>query len=177
MAKMAFENFGYGDPTNPAFLQGPQINERQRDRVLSMIEQGQSDGGKVVVGGGRPAHLEKGYYVEPTILTDVSPDAMLAQEEIFGPVLVIIPYEDEDDAVRIANNSKYGLSGSVWSASTDRAMDVARRVRTGTIAINGGQWLHATRPFGGYKQSGVGRENGLQGFEEYLQTKVVATPA
>ena len=177
MAKASFESFGYGDPTNPAFLQGPQINERQRDKVLSMIEQGRSEGGKVIVGGGRPAHLEKGYYVEPTVLVDIDPDATLAQEEIFGPVLVIIPYEDDDDAVRIANNSKYGLSGSVWSASTDRAMDVAKRIRTGTVAINGGQWLHATRPFGGYKQSGVGRENGLQGFEEYLQTKVVATPA
>jgi len=177
MAKMAFENFGYGDPTNPAFLQGPQINERQRDKVLSMIETGVSEGGKVIVGGGRPSHLEKGYYVEPTILVDVDPDATLAQEEIFGPVLVIIPYEDDDDAVRIANNSKYGLSGAVWSASTDRAMDVSKRIRTGTISINGGQWLHATRPFGGYKQSGVGRENGLEGFEEYLQTKVVAIPA
>jgi aldehyde dehydrogenase (NAD+) len=177
MAKMAFENFGYGDPTNPAFLQGPQINERQRDKVLTMIETGVSEGGNVIVGGGRPSHLEKGYYVEPTILVDVDPGATLAQEEIFGPVLVIIPYEDDDDAIRIANNSKYGLSGSIWSASTDRAMDVARRIRTGTVSINGGQWLHVTRPFGGYKQSGVGRENGLEGFEEYLQTKVVASPA
>jgi aldehyde dehydrogenase (NAD+) len=177
MAKMAFESFGYGDPSNPAFLQGPQINERQRDKVLGLIEQGVSEGGRVIAGGRRPSHLEKGYYMEPTILVDVDPGATLAQEEIFGPVLVIIPYEDDDDAVRIANDSKYGLSGSVWSASTDRAMDVARRIRTGTVSINGGQWLHVTRPFGGYKQSGVGRENGLEGFEEYLQTKVVALPA
>jgi aldehyde dehydrogenase (NAD+) len=176
MAKMAFENFGYGDPMNPAHLQGPQINERQRDKVLSMIETGVKEGGKVIVGGGRPSHLDKGYYVEPTVLVDVDPGATLAQEEIFGPVLVIIPYEDDDDAVRIANDSKYGLSGSVWSASTDRAMDVSRRLRTGTVGINGGQWLHVSRPFGGYRQSGVGRENGIEGFEEYLETKVVAFP-
>jgi aldehyde dehydrogenase (NAD+) len=177
LAKTAFENFGYGDPMNPAHLQGPQINERQREKVLSMIETGVSEGGKVIVGGGKPASLEKGYYVEPTILTDVSPDATLAQEEIFGPVLVIIPYEDDDDAVRIANNSKYGLSGSVWSQDTDRAMNVARGIRAGSVGINGGQWLHVSRPFGGYRRSGVGRENGIEGFEEYLETKVVAYPA
>ncbi|MFN2543062.1 MAG: aldehyde dehydrogenase family protein [Actinomycetota bacterium] len=176
LARAAFETFAYGDPMNPAHLQGPQINERQRAKVLSMIETGVQEGGKVIVGGGKPAGLEKGFYVEPTVLVDVDPGATLAQEEIFGPVLVIIPYENDDDAVRIANDSKYGLSGSVWSASTDRAMDVARRIRTGTVGINGGQWLHVSRPFGGYRQSGVGRENGIEGFEEYLETKVVAFP-
>jgi aldehyde dehydrogenase (NAD+) len=177
LAKAAFETFGYGDPMNPANLQGPQINERQRDKVLGLIEQGAKDGGNVIVGGGKAEQLEKGYYVEPTVLTDVAPDATLAQEEIFGPVLVIIPYENDDDAVRIANDSKYGLSGSIWSQDTDRAMNVARGIRTGTVGINGGQWLHVSRPFGGYKQSGVGRENGIEGFEEYLETKVVAFPA
>ena len=108
---------------------------------------------------------------------DVDPDASIAQEEIFGPVLVVIPYDDDDDAVRIANNSKYGLSGAVNSASLDRAMAVARRVKTGTMGVNGGMWFGPDSPFGGYKQSGLGREHGLEGFEEYLQLKTIGTPA
>src|SRR5919197_3115470 len=164
--KTAFENFAYGDPTDPTVLSGPQINERQRDKVLGYIERGRDEGANLVVGGGKPERFEKGYYVEPTLFVDVDPSSTIAREEIFGPVLSVIPFDDVDEAVRVANDSIYGLSGSVWSASEDRAMDVARRIRTGTMAINGGQWLHVTRPFGGYRQSGVGRENGIEGFEE-----------
>src|SRR5205807_6690884 len=129
-----------------------------------------------LVGGGVPAHLPKGYFVEPTLFVDVDPGATIAQEEIFGPVLVVIPYDDDDDAVRIANDSIYGLSGSVTSASEERALAVARRVRTGTMSVNGGVWYGAESPFGGYKASGIGRQNGLEGFEQYLETKSIAGP-
>ncbi len=111
------------------------------------------------------------------LFVDVDPDATIAQEEIFGPVLAVIPFEDDDDAVRIANNSKYGLSGAVSSASLERSLAVAKRVRTGTMGINGGLWFGPDTPFGGYKQSGIGREHGLEGFEEYLQTKSIGIPA
>jgi len=114
--------------------------------------------------------------VEPTLFADVDPRATIAQEEIFGPVLCVIPYEDDDDAVRIANESSYGLSGAVASADEERALAVARRIRTGTLSVNGGQWFHVDTPFGGTRQSGLGRENGQQGFEEYLETKVMALP-
>ena len=123
-----------------------------------------------------PAHLPVGCYVEPTLFADVDPDATIAQEEIFGPVLCVIPFDDDDDAVRIANHSIYGLSGAVTSASEERALSVARRIRTGTLSVNGGMWFDVDTPFGGYRQSGVGRENGLMGFEEYLETKVIALP-
>jgi len=169
-----FERWNYGDPTNPANLQGPQISRRQQERVLGYIEKGKKDGARVVTGGGVPKHLSKGFYVEPTVFADVDPDAAIAQEEIFGPVLCVIPYENDDDAVRIANHSVYGLSGAVNSRSEARALEVARRIRTGTIAVNGAQWFNVDTPFGGYKQSGLGRENGELGFEEYLETKVIA---
>ena len=130
----------------------------------------------MVVGGGRPAHLEKGYFIEPTLLADVHPDSVVAQEEIFGPVLCGIPEEDEADAIRIANNSIYGLSGAIWSGDIERALSVARQIRTGTLSVNGAQWFDVDTPFGGYRQSGVGRENGVAGFEEYLETKIVAIP-
>ncbi len=110
------------------------------------------------------------------MFADVDPDSTIAQEEIFGPVLAVIPFEDDDDAVRIANNSIYGLSGAVSSASEERALAVARRIRTGTLSINGAQWFSVDTPFGGYRQSGVGRENGRLGFEEYLETKVLGLP-
>ncbi|HWL64746.1 MAG TPA: aldehyde dehydrogenase family protein [Actinomycetota bacterium] len=174
LVKAGFESMTYGDPMDASNLQGPQISARQRERVLEYIETAKKEGAKVLVGGGTPDHLEKGYYVQPTILTDVDPDSTVAQEEIFGPVLVVIPFDDDDDAVQIANNSRYGLSGAVWSASEERALSVARRIRSGTIGVNGGQWLHASRPFGGYRESGLGRENGVEGFEQYLETKVVA---
>jgi aldehyde dehydrogenase (NAD+) len=156
---------------------GPLINARQRDRVLGYIETGRKEGGRVLVGGRRPAHLSKGWFVEPTLIIDVDPDATVAQEEIFGPVLAVIPYDDDDDAIRIANNSRYGLSGGVTSASLERAMGVAERVRTGTMTVNGGMWYAPDSPFGGYKQSGLGREHGVAGFEEYLETKTIGYPA
>ncbi len=173
----AFQNVPYGDPTDPAHIMGPLVSARQRDRVLGLIEKGRAEGARLLVGGGRPAHLEKGYFVEPTLFVDVDPDSTIAQEEIFGPVLAVIPFEDDDDAVRIANNSRYGLSGAVTSASLERAIGVAKRIRTGTLTVNGGMWFGPDSPFGGYKQSGIGREHGLEGFEEYLQTKTLGLPA
>ncbi|MEM7409400.1 MAG: aldehyde dehydrogenase family protein [Myxococcota bacterium] len=177
LVKQAFENWNYGDPKNPANMQGPQVSRRQQERVLEYIEKGKRDGAKLLVGGGIPKHLEKGFFIEPTLFADVDPASTIAQEEIFGPVLCVIPYDDDADAVRIANQSEYGLSGAVHSADADRALAVARQVRTGTISVNGAQWFHVDTPFGGYKQSGLGRENGVAGFEEYLETKVVAVPA
>ncbi|HTZ08872.1 MAG TPA: aldehyde dehydrogenase family protein [Acidimicrobiales bacterium] len=167
----------YGDPWDGANLQGPVISARQRERVLGYIAAGTAEGARLVLGGGRPAHLPTGYFVEPTLFADVDPKATIAQEEIFGPVLAVIAYEDDDDAVRIANDSIYGLSGAVTSASEERALAVAARVRTGTLMVNGGFWNSPDVPFGGYRQSGVGRENGAEGFEEYLEVKAIALPA
>ena len=172
----AMANMPYGDPLSPGNLMGPQVSKRQQERVLGYIEKGRQEGARVVTGGGVPAHLPKGFYVEPTLLADVAPGSTVAQEEIFGPVLCAIPYEDEEDAIRIANDSIYGLSGGVWSASDERAMRVARRIRSGTLSVNGAQWFDVDTPFGGYGQSGVGRENGVAGFEEYLETKVIGVP-
>jgi aldehyde dehydrogenase (NAD+) len=142
-----------------------------------MIEDAKKEGARLILGGGRPAHLEKGWFVEPTVFSNVSNDMSIAQEEVFGPVLVIIPFEDDDDAVRIANDSIYGLSAAVYSADEDHATAVARRIRTGTVNINGAAFLGGDAPFGGYKQSGIGREMGPEGFEEYLETKTIAYPA
>ncbi len=174
LIKTAFEAWNYGDPTNPKNLQGPQVSRRQQERVLAFIEQGKAEGARCLVGGGKPEG--KGFYVEPTLFVDVDPQMTIAQEEIFGPVLCVIPYEDDADAIRIANDSKYGLSGGVQGGEEKRSLDVARRIRTGTLAVNGGQWFHVDTPFGGYKQSGVGRENGVMGFEELLESKVIALP-
>jgi aldehyde dehydrogenase (NAD+) len=176
LLQAAFEGWKYGDPTDPENLQGPLINARQRERVLGYIERGKAEGARLVVGGGRPAQFDKGFYVEPTLFVDVDPDSTIAQEEIFGPVLVVIPYEDDDDAVRIANNSRYGLSGAVSGKDFDRAYGIAKRIRTGTISVNGGLWFGPDSPFGGYKQSGLGREHGIPGFEEYLETKTIGMP-
>ncbi|MGH9024766.1 MAG: aldehyde dehydrogenase family protein [Acidimicrobiia bacterium] len=177
MLKAAFEAIPYGDPTDPSNLMGPVVNKRQQERVLGYIEKGKAEGARLLVGGGLPAGFDKGYWVEPTLFVDVDPDSTIAQEEIFGPVLAVLRFKDDDDAVRIANNSQYGLSGAVNSASLDRALAVASRIRTGTIAVNGGQWFGPDSPFGGYKQSGLGREHGVAGFEEYLETKTVGLPA
>ena len=176
IAKASFEKLAYGDPTNPAHLMGPVVSRRQHERVLGYIEKGKREGARLLTGGGVPKHLKKGFYVEPTLFADVDPDSTIAQQEIFGPVLCLIPFDDDDDAVRIANNSIYGLSGSVTSASEERALAVARRIRSGTLSVNGGMWFDVDSPFGGYRQSGVGRENGVMGFEEYLETKVIALP-
>jgi aldehyde dehydrogenase (NAD+) len=158
-------------------MMGPLVREQQRQRVLGYIRKGVEEGGRIVVGGGIPAHLPKGYFVEPTVIADVKQDDTIAQEEIFGPVLAVIPHDGDDDAVAIANNSKYGLSGGVIGASMEHARAIANRVRTGTIAVNGGLYYGADVPFGGYKQSGVGREMGKAGFEEYLEIKAVAEGA
>jgi len=164
----------YGDPSDPNVMMGPLISAKQRDRVLGYIAKGQEEGAKLVLGGGRPAQFPKGYWVEPTLFVDVDNSMTIAQEEIFGPVLAVIPYEDDDDAVRIANDSGYGLSGGVHSGNEARATAVARRIRTGSISVNGGMWYGADSPYGGYKASGVGRQNGLEGFEQYLETKAIA---
>ena len=173
MLTQYFGFISYGNPDSDEIM-GPQVSARQRDRVLSYIEKGKEEGARVLLGGGTPDHLEKGYYVEPTVFVDVTNDMTIAREEIFGPVLCVITYEDESDAIRIANDSDYGLSGGVWSASEERAMGVARKIRTGTVAVNGGVYYGGDAPFGGYKQSGVGREMGKEGFEEYLEVKTIA---
>ena len=151
---------------------GPLINERQRDKVDGMVQRAVQAGATLVTGGKKVDG--PGYFYEPTLLTNVDPDSEIAQEEMFGPVLVVIPYDDDDDAVRIANNSVYGLSGGVFG-SQDRAIALARRIRTGTLSINGGNYFSPDAPFGGYKQSGVGREMGTAGLEEFLEKKTFAT--
>ena len=176
IVKGAFESFAYGDPNDLGNMAGPLINARQRERVLGYIEKGKAEGARCIVGGGPATQFERGYFVQPTLFVDVDPGSTIAQEEIFGPVLAVIPFDDDDDAVRIANDSRYGLSGSVTSASLDRALGVAKRIRTGTVAVNGGQWFGPDSPFGGYKESGQGREHGIQGFEEYLETKTIGLP-
>ncbi len=176
MAKAAFEQVAYGDPTDFANLMGPLVSKRQQERVLGYIEQGKKEGARVVTGGGVPSHLPKGFYVEPTLFADVDNTMTIAQEEIFGPVLVVIGYDDDDDAVRIANESDYGLSGSITSGDLDHAKAIARRVRTGTLGINGGIWYGADAPFGGYKQSGIGRQCGIEGLEIFTETKTVGWP-
>jgi len=165
----------YGDPNDPDVMMGPLISAKQRDRVLGYIAKGEEEGAKLVLGGGRPPNnFPKGYWVEPTLFVDVNNSMTIAQEEIFGPVLCVIPYDDDEDAVRIANDSGYGLSGGVFSSNEARATAIARRIRTGSIGINGGLSYGADSPFGGYKASGIGRQNGIEGFEQYVETKAVA---
>jgi aldehyde dehydrogenase (NAD+) len=163
-----------GDPTDPATICGPLISARQRDRVEGYLDSATAQGGSFACGGGRPAGLTTGFYVEPTVITGLTNDARAAREEIFGPVLVVLPHDGDADAVRIANDSPYGLSGTVFGADPNRLNWVASRLRTGTINVNGGVWYSGDAPFGGYKQSGNGREMGLAGFEEYLETKLIA---
>ncbi|HKE72941.1 MAG TPA: aldehyde dehydrogenase [Acidimicrobiales bacterium] len=165
-----------GDPADPSVAIGPLVAERQRDRVLGYIDKGRSEGAKLAVGGGRPAGLEKGWFVEPTLFVDVDNGMTIAQEEIFGPVLSILPYDDPADAVRIANDSDYGLSGSVWTTDVEAGLDVARQVRTGTYGINQFGTLDLRNPFGGFKASGVGRELGPEGLSAYLETKSIVLP-
>jgi aldehyde dehydrogenase (NAD+) len=177
VAASALAKLPAGDPTDPGTVCGPLINARQRDRVERYIAMARAEGGEIVAGGGRPADRARGFFVEPTLVVGIGNDSPVAREEIFGPVLVVIPHDGDDHAVAISNDSPYGLSGSVWSADRDRAMAVAGRLRTGTVGVNGGVWYSPDVPFGGYKQSGIGREMGVAGFEEYLETKVVAEPA
>jgi aldehyde dehydrogenase (NAD+) len=177
LAATGFAGVSYGDPSDASNLMGPLISERQRDRVLGYIDKGKAEGARLVCGGGRPAHLDKGWYVEPTLFADVDNSMTIAREEIFGPVLVMIPFDDDDDAVRIANDSPYGLSGMITSGDLERAKAVAGRVRTGTLGLNGGIWYGADAPFGGYKQSGIGRQCGIEGLEIFTETKTVGWPA
>jgi len=171
LAKEAAESYVAGDPHNEATRFGPLASSVQQERVGQYIQRGIEEGAELVTGGpGKPEGLSKGFFVKPTVFGRVHPKATIAQEEIFGPVLSIITYKDEEEAVRIANDSLYGLGGAVWSGSDDHAIDVARRIRTGQIDINGGAWNMAA-PFGGFKQSGHGRENGVYGLEEYLEYK------
>jgi len=165
-----------GDPGDANNYLGPLVAKRQQERVEKYIALGQEEGARVVVGGnGRPSGLDKGWYVQPTVFADVSNDMRIAQEEIFGPVLAVIPYEDEEDAIRIANDSEYGLAGSVWTNDAAKGLDIARRVRTGTIAVNR-YLMDFFAPFGGYKASGLGREFGREGLEEYMESKTMIPP-
>ena len=164
-----------GDPLDPATEVGPLVADRQRERVEGYLDLGREEGARVVVGGGRPTGFDKGWYVEPTVFADVDNKMRIAQEEIFGPVLTVIPYDDVDDAIRIANDSPYGLSGSVYGADVDTATEVAARVRTGTTTVNGFM-LEFACPFGGFKGSGVGRELGPEGLEAYLETQSISLP-
>jgi acyl-CoA reductase-like NAD-dependent aldehyde dehydrogenase len=162
-----------GDPFEKTTHLGPLASAAQRDRVNGFIQRGIDEGAKLLVGGvGVPEGVSKGYYVKPTIFSNVTTSMTIAQEEIFGPVLSVIPYNDEEDAVRIANDTVYGLAGGVWSADKDKAIAIARRMRTGQVEVNGGAF-NPNAPFGGYKQSGVGREYGDHGFEEFLEIKAM----
>jgi acyl-CoA reductase-like NAD-dependent aldehyde dehydrogenase len=161
----------YGDPADPGTYMGPLISERQRDKVDGMVQRAVAAGATLVTGGKK---VDPGFFYTPTLLAGVDPDSEIAQEEVFGPVLAVIPYDGDDDAVRIANNSIFGLSGAIMSADADRAIAVARRVRTGTFSINGGNYFSPDAPFGGYKQSGIGREMGVPGLEEFLERKTLA---
>ncbi|MGW7275931.1 aldehyde dehydrogenase [Streptomyces sp. NPDC054864] len=165
-----------GDPLDPETELGPLVAERQQRRSLDYIRIGQEEGAKILTGGGRPAGLDQGWYVEPTLFGGVDNSMRVAREEIFGPVICLIPYGDESEAVRIANDSEYGLSGSVWTADTERGIDIARRVRTGTYSVNTFS-LDMLGPFGGYKNSGLGREFGPEGYGEYFEHKMIHLPA
>ena len=164
-----------GDPNDSGTICGPVISERQRDRIQGYLDSATAEGGKFACGGGRPADRDTGFFIEPTVIAGLDNNAKVAREEIFGPVLTVIAHDGDDDAVRIANDSPYGLSGTVFSPDIDRANSVAARLRVGTVNVNGGVWYSADMPFGGYKQSGIGREMGLAGFEEYLEIKAIAT--
>ena len=173
-----YENVAPGDPRDPGTLCGPVISAKQRDRILGYIRKGVDEGATMLVGSTEaPTEFSRGFWVSPTLFTDVDNAMTIAQEEIFGPVLAVIPYDDEDDAVRIANDSAYGLAGNVMSASLDRSLAVARRLRAGFIGLNGTVGYGADTPFGGYKDSGVGRQNGVVGFSQYTEVKSVAYPA
>src|ERR1700737_2096077 len=178
MLKAMYESIAPGDPQDPATLCGPVISDKQRERVLGYIQKGIDEGATCLVGGTEaPEGFDKGFFVRPTLFTDVDNSMTIAQEEIFGPVLAVIPFDDEDDAVRIANDSMYGLGGNVMSGSVEHSVAVARRLRAGFIGLNGTAPYGADTPFGGYKASGVGRQNGIAGFDQYTEIKSVSYPA
>ncbi|MGE0215647.1 aldehyde dehydrogenase family protein [Mycolicibacterium sp.] len=174
----AYQAVPVGDPVDPGTFVGPVTSSAQRQRVLAAIEGARRDGAEITAGGGPaaglPQHLAGGHYVAPTVITGVDNSAAIAQQEVFGPVLVVLPFDEDDDAVRIANDSAFGLAGAVWSRSAERAMGIARRVRTGSFGVNGGMFYGADAPFGGYKNSGLGRQCGIEGFGQYLETKTIA---
>jgi acyl-CoA reductase-like NAD-dependent aldehyde dehydrogenase len=172
LAKAQLAKLTLGDPFDAKTRLGPLASANQRETVLGYIEQGKKEGARLVAGGERPAAFDKGYYVEPTIFADVDNRMAVAQEEIFGPVLTVIPYDNEDQAVSLANDSIYGLAGGVWGATPERAMTVARRLRTGQVDVNGGRF-NLLAPFGGYKKSGIGRELGPHALDEFFQLKAI----
>ncbi|AEB44649.1 MULTISPECIES: aldehyde dehydrogenase family protein [Micromonospora] len=172
LAATAVAGYRLGDPFDPATRLGPLVSAAQRDRVREHIARGLADGGRLVVGGPDAPVPSRGWFVAPTIIADVDPDSALAQEEVFGPVLAVIPVDDDDHAVRVANNSRYGLAGAVWSTDEERAVQVARRLRTGAVDINGAPF-NPLAPFGGYKQSGLGRELGTHGLAEFCELKAI----
>ena len=177
VARSMLADVKYGDPADPENMMGPLINGRQRAKVAGYVDRAIADGAKAVIGGRLPDHLPRGYYFEPTLLVGAGEDSAVAQDELFGPVLVVLPHDGDDDAVRIANNSIYGLSGSVLSADREHAVEIGRRIRAGTMSINGGVYYGPDSPFGGYKQSGIGREMGAAGLAEFLEVKTFAEPA
>ncbi|ETB02720.1 aldehyde dehydrogenase [Mycobacterium avium subsp. silvaticum ATCC 49884] len=164
-----------GDPVDPAVTMGPLISREHLDRVEGFVKRAEAEGATVVAGGARPKDLNSGFYFEPTILTDAAADSYIAQEEVFGPVLTVLRYRDDDDAVTIANNSSYGLGGAVWGSDIDRAVAIARRMRTGQVSVNG--TIPGDAPFGGFKQSGIGREGGVMGLRAYMEPKAIGIPA
>ncbi|MEU4774216.1 aldehyde dehydrogenase family protein [Micromonospora sp. NPDC023644] len=172
LAAKAAGGYRLGDPFDPATRLGPLVSAAQRERVRDHVARGLADGGRLVAGGPDAPLPERGFFVAPTVIADVDPDSALAQEEVFGPVLAVIPFGDDDEAVAVANNSRYGLAGAVWSADGERALRVARRLRTGAVDVNGAPF-NPLAPFGGYKQSGLGRELGRHGLEEFLQVKAI----
>jgi len=174
IATPGFENFPYGDPTDMGNLMGPLVSAKQRERVLGYIEKGKDEGARVVVGGGRPEQFDKGWYVQPTLFADVDNNMTIAREEIFGPVLIVIPFDGDEEAVRLANDNQYGLGAYVTSGSFERAEAMGKRLRAGLVSINGGAAYGADAPFGGYKASGVGRQNGIEGFQQYTEVKTYA---
>lgn len=174
LLKSYFGMITFGDQEAPGAIMGPLINAKQHEKVLGLIEQGKSEGAQLVLGGNKPDQPKKGYWVEPTVFVDPTGKTCVATQEIFGPVLTVIPYKDENDAIRIANDSDFGLGAGVISASEERSVRVARKIRAGIVNVNGGNFLAPDAPFGGYKQSGVGREMGPEGIEEYLETKTIA---
>jgi aldehyde dehydrogenase (NAD+) len=177
LTRTFMSGISYGDPNDPAVMMGPLISKQQQEKVAGYVDQAIGAGAKAVIGGRVPEHLPTGYYYEPTLLTGVDENSPVAQDELFGPVLVVLPHDGDDDAIRVANNSIYGLSGAVVGADHDRAVSVARRIRAGTMSVNGGLWYAPDAPFGGYKQSGVGREMGAVGLDEFLERKTLAEPA
>jgi acyl-CoA reductase-like NAD-dependent aldehyde dehydrogenase len=175
IAAAAVAQTSVGDPFDESTQLGPLVSEAQRDRVRRYIELGIQEGAKLVAGGPEaPEGLEHGYFVRPTVFSEVTPEMTIAQEEIFGPVLAVMPYDDEDDALRLANATVYGLAGGVWSGDAERATAFAKRMRTGQVDVNGGRF-NPLAPFGGYKQSGNGRELGRYGLEEFLEVKAIQT--